>query len=63
MNTINTAILVLFFHVGPMGNGNSNAVTSIPMKDMVTCQREAPKVRKTVTGTVKELEWVCLNNN
>ena len=59
---MNTAILVIFFHVGAMGSGNSNATTAIPMKDVTVCQREAPKIIKLVQGTVKAADFVCLNN-
>lgn len=54
-------ILILFFHVGPMGNGNSNAVTNVPgFKSEESCRQAGQKAKGLVSGTVKEMEFVCV---
>jgi len=52
--------LVLFFHVGPMGDGNSNAVTYIPYATEAGCEQAGRLAGRLVSGTVKSLNYICL---
>lgn len=52
--------LVLFFHVGPMGDGNSNAVTYIPYETEAGCEQAGRLAGRLVSGTVKSLNYICL---
>lgn len=56
-----TFTLILFFHVGPMGDGNSNATAVV--NNFVSeqeCMDAGNKAQKLVTGSVKELRFVCV---
>jgi hypothetical protein len=56
-----TFVLILFFHVGAMGNGNSNAVDSVPgFKSSEECLAAGAQAKKLVSGTVKELNFACV---
>ena len=54
-------ILILFVHVGPMGDGNSNALTNVPtFASEASCTIAGNKAKDLVKGTVKELSFVCV---
>lgn len=56
-----TYILVLFFHVGPMADNNSNAAISIPgFTSEQECKAGGEKSKSLIYGTVKEVNFVCL---
>lgn len=56
-----TWILLLFVHVGPLGDGNSNAITSVPgFTSAGACEQAGRKAGGLVNGTVKKLEYVCV---
>jgi len=59
---MNTAafILILFAHVGPMADGNSNALTVAEFTSKERCEAAGPAAKKLVQGTVKKIEWVCM---
>lgn len=52
-------ILILFAHVGAMGSGNSNAMTTAEFSSKETCMAAGDAVRKLAIGTVKEISFVC----
>jgi len=54
-----TFILILFAHVGVMGNGNSNALTTQEFSSQQTCITAGQAAKKLVSGTVKQIEYVC----
>lgn len=58
---MSTFILILFFHVGAIGSGNSNAVTNITG---FTTEEEfmsaGARAKKLVAGSVKELNYTCV---
>lgn len=56
-----TWVLLVVIHVGAMGSGNSNAITSVSgFVSQQSCEA-AGKVARTITdGTVKETRTVCL---
>jgi hypothetical protein len=57
-------VLILFAHVGPMGSGNSNALTNVPgFKSLAECNSAGEKVKKLVSGTVKAMEFVCVEQS
>ena len=56
-----TFTLILFFYVGTMGSGNSNATTTVPnFVSEQECMDAGNKSKKLVDGTVKELRYVCV---
>lgn len=56
-----TWILILFFHVGPFADGNSNAVTSIPgFASQKECIAAGQQARSLTNNTVKESNFVCV---
>jgi len=52
-------ILILFAHVGPLGQGNSNALTTAEYSTEATCKAAGDVARKMAQGTVKEINYVC----
>ncbi|PMX08441.1 MULTISPECIES: hypothetical protein [unclassified Pseudomonas] len=58
---IKTFVLVLFFHVGPWGNTDSNATTNIPnFLSEQECIDAGKKAASLVSGTKKEVEFICV---
>ena len=56
-----TWILILFAHVGPLGDGNSNALTSVSgFKSTQACLQAGRDAKNLVSGTVKKIEFVCV---
>jgi hypothetical protein len=54
-------ILILFFHVGPMGDGNSNTTTNIPgFESEAECIAAGRKAGEITKGTTKTLEFTCV---
>lgn len=53
--------LILFFHVGPLGDGNSNATSVVHgFSSAQLCEAAAAKVKPLASGTVKKVETVCV---
>lgn len=60
MNTA-TFILILFAHVGPLGSGNSNALTSVPgFKSEQDCLQAGKAAAALGNGTMKLIKFVCV---
>ena len=58
---MSTFILILFFHVGAMGDGNSNATAVVSGFELESECRDAGKASAgMVAGTVKEMRFVCV---
>lgn len=58
-----TFILIIFAHVGIMGDGNSNALTNVPgFTTEAACVKAGNKVTTMSKGTVKEISFVCVSN-
>lgn len=53
-------VLILFFHVGPMGDGNSNATTTQEFFGKATCEAAGKAAKELVRGTLKSAEYVCV---
>ncbi len=58
---MNTAgwILILFAHVGPMGNGNSNALTTAWYSTAERCHNAGKAAQKLASSSVKSIEFTC----
>lgn len=59
---MNTAafVLILFAHVGPMGQGNSNALTVAEFTTAERCAAAGAAAKRLASGSVKSIEWVCM---
>lgn len=56
-----TFTLILFFHVGVFGETDSNATTVVPnFATEAECVAAGNKSKSLVSGTKKELEYVCV---
>lgn len=56
--------LIVFAHVGPMGNGNSNALTSVPgFVSQAACITAGKQAKELAGGTMKEIEYTCVRSN
>ena len=53
-------ILILFAHVGPMGDGNSNALTVVEFTTQERCMAAGKAAAGMAMGTVKNVNWVCV---
>jgi hypothetical protein len=58
---MNTAawILILFAHVGPLADGNSNALTAAEFTSKERCEAAGRAAQKLALNTVKKIEWTC----
>ncbi len=52
-------ILILMMHVGPMGSGNSNALTTAEFSGKANCIAAGKAAENLAKGTVKEIRFVC----
>lgn len=59
MNTT-VFVLILFAHVGPMGDGNSNALTVTEFTTQDRCMAAGKAAAGMAMGTVKNINWVCV---
>lgn len=53
-------ILILFGHVGPMGDGNSNTLTTARFTTKERCIAAGNAARGLSTGSTKKIEFVCV---
>jgi hypothetical protein len=53
-------VLILFAHVGPLGDGNSNAITTQEFTSQQKCSAAGNAAKALVRGTVKQMEFVCV---
>ena len=57
-------ILILFVHAGFMSNGDSMSITAVPgFATEAGCNAAGQKTKGLVGGTVKNLEFVCVEGN
>lgn len=59
---MNTAafILIIFAHVGPMGEGNSNALTVAEFTSAQRCTSAGEAAKKLAQGSTKLIQFVCV---
>ncbi len=56
--------LIVFAHVGPLGNGNSNALTSVSgFQNIAACEVAGKEVKKLADGSTKKINYVCVRND
>ena len=53
-------ILILFAHVGMLGDGNSNALTTAEFSTQSTCNAAGTRAKTLAQGSVKEISFVCV---
>lgn len=53
-------ILILMMHVGPLGSGNSNALTTAVFYSQDACEIAGKKAEKLTANTVKEIKYTCV---
>lgn len=54
-------VLILFAHVGPMGDGNSNAITTADgFTSKATCEVAGKAAESLSSGTTKKIRFVCV---
>ena len=58
---IETWVLIMFFHVGAMGDGNSNATAVVPnFISQQECQMAGAQAKSLVSNTVKQMSYTCV---
>jgi hypothetical protein len=58
-----TFVLILFAHVGPMGDGNSNALATAEFTSSKACEAAGKRAQEMAKGTVKRIEFVCVQKS
>lgn len=59
-----TYILIILVHVGIWGKTDSNSITSVPgFKTEASCRAAGTASKQLVSGTKKELEFVCVKQD
>lgn len=53
-------ILILMMHVGPMGDGNSNALTTAEFSSKDLCIKAGQAAEKMAQNTVKQIKYQCV---
>lgn len=57
-------ILILFAHVGPLGDGNSNALTSVPgFKSPQECEQAGKAAAALGSATTKVIKFACVKQS
>lgn len=57
---MSTFILILMMHVGPIGKGNSNALTTAEFSSKEACIEAGESATRMALSTVKEIKYVCV---
>lgn len=52
-------VLILMMHVGAMGSGNSNALTTAVFSSKEACIGAGREAERLASGTVKEIRYLC----
>jgi hypothetical protein len=55
-----TFILLVFIHVGALGDGNSNSGFSQEFHSQNSCVQAGNQYKKLAQGTVKVIDYVCV---
>lgn len=53
--------LILFAYAGALSDTDSVALTSIPQSSLQACQIAGNQAKQLVSGTTKELKFICVN--
>ena len=53
-------VLILFSHVGALGDGNSNALTTAIFSSQQTCEEAGKAAKKLSLGSTKNITYVCV---
>jgi hypothetical protein len=56
-------VLILFAHVGVMGQGNSNALATAQFQSEKACIAAGEQAKAMARGTVKEIAFVCASTS
>jgi hypothetical protein len=52
-------ILIIFAHVGMLGDGNSNSVTTAEYSSQATCEAALKQAEALSSGSTKIIKGVC----
>ena len=56
-----TWVLLVFAHVGALGDGNSNALVAVPgFEVQAECTAAGEAYKKLAGNTVKKIEYACV---
>ena len=55
-------VLIVFGHVGRWGNTASVSLTKVPMASQEVCEAAGSQLGALVSGTKKEIAYVCVKN-
>lgn len=58
-----TYVLILFAHVGLMGEGNSNSLTTVTFGSKTACTTALTAAVSMSSGSTKVIKGVCVSQN
>jgi len=53
-------MLIIYIYAGALAQGDSVALTSVPMQDLATCQTASKQAESLVARSTKVLRTACL---
>ncbi len=53
-------VLILYIYAGALAQGDSVALTTVPMQDKVTCETAAKQAESLVARSTKVIRTACL---
>jgi hypothetical protein len=53
-------VLIIYIYAGALAQGDSVALTTVPMQDKVTCETAAKQAESLVARSTKVLRTACL---
>jgi hypothetical protein len=53
-------VLIIYIYAGALAQGDSVALTTVPMQDIATCQKAATQAESLVRASTKVLRTACL---
>jgi hypothetical protein len=55
-------VLILFIHAGAWAQGDSVALTTVPMESEKACRLAGEAAKPLVSGTTKNTRYICVRN-
>ena len=56
-------VLVIYIYAGAWSNGDSVALTTVPMESRESCEKAGQELDPLVSGSTKTVRYICLKNN
>lgn len=57
-----TWVLLVYIYAGVWAKGDSVTMYAVPMASQELCEKNAEKLGSLVSGTAKEVRYICMQN-